>query len=151
MCGELPVDEYHLCSTLKIKAKSFLNYHWDTFCKEADIIKIAGLGLNLIRIPVGYWAFGLLPDDPYVQGEEKYLDLAIKWAKRYFLKAQICLHGLPGIPNGFNNSELRTDKPHWLNTFENMNVTYKVIDYLLNKYGNLTPVYNIQVVNEPMG
>ena len=151
MCGEIPVDEYHLCSTLQIKAKPILSYHWDTFYTEDDIAKIANMGLDLIRIPVGYWAFGLLPDDPYIQGQERYLDLALEWAKKHNLKVQIGLHGLPGSQNGFDNSGLRTDTPQWLSTVENLNLTYKVVDYVLNKYGNMSTVHSIQVVNEPMG
>ncbi|KAI5969421.1 hypothetical protein CANMA_001488 [Candida margitis] len=149
--GQLPVDEYNICTILQIKAKSFLNYHWDTFYTESDLVKIAGLGLNSIRIPVGYWSFGLLPDDPYIHGQEKYLDLAIEWAERYNMKVQIGLHGLPGSQNGFDNSGFRTDKPQWLENKENMNLAYKVVDYILNKYGNMPIIHSIQVVNEPMG
>lgn len=149
--GELPVDEYHLCSTLGIKAKTYLSYHWDTFYTEDDFVKIADLGLNLVRIPIGYWAFGLLPDDIYVQGQERYLDLAINWANKHNLSVQVGIHGLPGSQNGFDNSGFRTDSPQWLNTIENTNLTYKVVDYVLDKYGNMTGVHSIQVVNEPMG
>ncbi|KAI5958223.1 SLX9 [Candida theae] len=49
----------------------FLNYHWDTFYSEVDFAKNAGLGLSLVRVPVGYWAFGLLEDDSDVKIKKK--------------------------------------------------------------------------------
>ena len=58
------------------------------FYNETDFQQISQLKLNLIRIPIGYWAFEL-PNDPYIQGQEKYLDLAIEWATKYNLFIQI--------------------------------------------------------------
>jgi aryl-phospho-beta-D-glucosidase BglC (GH1 family) len=30
--------------------------HWNTFYTEKDFKEIAGWGINLVRIPIGYWA-----------------------------------------------------------------------------------------------
>ena len=32
-----------------------------------------------------------------------------------------------------------------------MNLTYRLVDYILNKYGNHTTIHSIQLVNEPLG
>ncbi|KAI5966170.1 uncharacterized protein KGF55_000479 [Candida pseudojiufengensis] len=150
--GILPIDEYNLCKILgKVKAKQYLTTHYETFYNENDIEKISKLGLNLIRIPIGYWAFGLLEKDPYIQGQEYYLDLAVKWSLQYNLKFQIVLHGLPGSQNCFDNSGQKCLKPNWFEYDENLTLTYKILDYIVDKYGNMTNIHSIEVVNEPMG
>ncbi|EMG50576.1 hypothetical protein G210_2149 [Candida maltosa Xu316] len=147
----MPIDEYTLSSTLgRNMTYEYLKPHWDNFYTELDFEEIANLSLNLVRIPIGYWAFGLLPDDPYVQGQEKYLDMAIGWAAKHNLKIQIGIHGMPGSQNGFDNSGKTTTAPTWLEDGLNMELTYRVVDYVLNKYGNHSTVHSIQLVNEPL-
>lgn len=150
--GEMPVDEYTYTKLLgKRDAEKALEEHWSSFYTEEDFQDIVDHGINLVRIPIGYWAFGLLADDPYVQGQEYYLDQAIEWADKYNLQVQIDIHGMPGSQNGFDNSGKRTD-PTWLNGGENMELTYDVMDYFFNKYGGEEYeeiVTSIEVVNEP--
>ncbi|CCE78540.1 Piso0_001166 [Millerozyma farinosa CBS 7064] len=151
--GEIPGDEYSFCKLLgKDECKRVLQQHWDSFYNKDDFEDIAKLGINLVRIPIGYWAFGLLDDDPYVQGQEEYLDKAIGWAQSFDLDVQIDLHGMPGSQNGFDNSGLRTNEPKWLEVEAYMNLTYKVLDYFVEKYCTnefKETVKGIQVVNEP--
>jgi glucan 1,3-beta-glucosidase len=76
-------------------AVEYLKPHWDTFFTEADFKRIAGWGVNLVRIPIGYWAFDADPY-PYATGQAYYLDKAVQWARTYNLKVLIDLHGAPG-------------------------------------------------------
>lgn len=150
----IPVDEYHYTKALGQKeATERLEAHWQTWITKADIKLIKKMGFNLIRIPVGYWAFETLPDDPYVSGpQEAYLDKAIEWASRYGLKVWVDLHGAAGSQNGFDNSGLRD---HYEFQHEkNLNVTRKVIHYLLDKYSRdeyVDTVVGVQLINEPLG
>ncbi|ODV60765.1 glycoside hydrolase family 5 protein [Ascoidea rubescens DSM 1968] len=153
--GSIPVDEYNYCLTLgKENATERLIAHWDTFYNESDFEDIENLGLNLVRIPLGYWAFKVLDDDPYVTGyQEAYLDKAIEWAEKYNLKVWIDLHGAPGGQNGFDNSGLR-DHIDWLSSEKNINLTLQVLDYIFSKYSGSKyseTVIGIEILNEPMG
>lgn len=108
--------------------------------------------LNHVRIPIGYWAFLSRPEDPYVQGQEEYLDKAIEWSRKAGLKVWIDLHGAPGSQNGFDNSGQR-DVYYW-QTGDNVQQTLQVIQYISQKYGS--PEYNdvvtsIEILNEPLG
>ena len=85
------VDEYTLCQ--QPNAESILQSHWASWATEGDFQKIAGAGLNLVRIPVGYWAFQKYGDDTYIQGAADYLDQAVGWAGNAGLKVWIDLHG----------------------------------------------------------
>lgn len=152
MYGSIPLDEYSLCLFLtQSTCRKYLEPHWQSFITEEDFREIATLNLNLVRIPIGYWAFDLLPDDPYTQGQEEYLDLAITWAQKHNLKIQIGLHGMPGSQNGFDNSGLTTANPQWLDVEENYMLSKTVINYIFDKYGKNPVIHSIQVVNEPMG
>lgn len=66
---------------------------------EQDMSKIASLGLNTVRIPIGYWACDIV-DEPYVQGQVVHLKNALRWAKTYDIDVMVDLHGLPGSQNG---------------------------------------------------
>lgn len=108
--------------------------------------------MNHVRIPIGYWAFKPLDNDPYVQGAEEYLDQALEWARGAGLKVWIDLHGAPGSQNGFDNSGLR-DHYGWQDG-NNVQHTLDVISYMAQKYGDSKyddVVTAIELINEPLG
>lgn len=149
-----PVDEYHYTQVLgKETALSRLTQHWDAWFTEQDFIDmVQSYSLNHVRIPIGYWAFKTLDNDPYVQGQEAYLDKAIGWARKAGLKVWVDLHGAPGSQNGFDNSGLR-DSVGWQQG-NNTAITLEVLAYMAKKYGS--PEYNdvvtaIELINEPLG
>ncbi|GMG30375.1 unnamed protein product [Ambrosiozyma monospora] len=149
-----PVDEYHYTKQLgKEEASEKLQEHWSTWITEDDFAKMAEYGLNFVRIPIGYWAFELLDDDPYVQGQVEYLDKAIGWAKNNSLKIWIDLHGVPGGQNGFDNSGIR-DQLNWQSSDVYLNLTAKVLNDIASKYSSSDyddVVIGIELVNEPNG
>lgn len=150
----IPVDEYHYTQALGQEvASSRLEAHWGSFYTEQDFSDIASLGFNLVRIPIGYWAFQTLDNDPYVRGsQEAYLDKAIEWSAKYGLKVWVDLHGAAGSQNGFDNSGLR-DSWAFLED-SNLKVTTNVINYMLEKYSQdqyLDTVVGVELINEPLG
>ncbi|KAG7195765.1 exo-1,3-beta-glucanase [Scheffersomyces spartinae] len=153
-CGHnVPVDEYHLTQQLGYDAAlSLLQAHWCTFYNENDFKQMASLGLNAVRIPIGYWAFKKLDSDPYVQGQEEYLDKAIEWSRNAGLKVWIDLHGAPGSQNGFDNSGLRDSLD--FQQPDNIQLTLEVLQYISEKYGAYDyedVIIGIELLNEPLG
>lgn len=149
-----PVDEYHFCKTYgKDKAKEVLENHWSTFYSENDFKLMSEYGLNFVRIPIGYWAFELLQNDPYVQGQVDYLNQALEWCKTYNLKAWIDLHGVPGSQNSFDNSGLR-DYLTWQSVDYYYQLSYSVLGSISSTYSSdyyKDVVIGIELVNEPLG
>lgn len=150
----IPVDEYHYCQQLGYdEAQKRLVEHWDSWYTEQDFADIASKGFNMVRIPIGYWAFQTLSDDPYVTGlQEHYLDKAISWARNNGLKVWVDLHGAAGSQNGFDNSGLR-DSINFLDD-NNLQLTTTVIKHILKKYSGddyLDTVIGIELINEPLG
>lgn len=156
----IPKDEFNFCKKLgKKEASRQLHEHWSDFYNALDFEDIKRYGFNMVRIPIGYWAFDTLEDDPYVKGAEEYLDRAIEWASDNDLKVWIDLHGAPGSQNGFDNSGLfRNNTPHWQDKEEYVNLTLLVLRQIYTKYGSseFSEQYNetiigIEVLNEPFG
>lgn len=88
------IDEYTFTEKLgQTAAKNQLEAHWKGWITQGDFNEIASLGLNHVRIPIGYWALGPLPGDPYVQGQLPILDNTIVWARNASLKVLLDLHG----------------------------------------------------------
>ena len=99
--GTDAVDQWTFDST--DGAESKLQQHWSTYFTEADVKKIASYGINVLRIPIGYWSYDNA-GTPYVKGADAYLEKAIGWARNAGLKVLVDCHGSPGSQNGFDNS-----------------------------------------------
>ncbi|EXJ87319.1 hypothetical protein A1O3_04278 [Capronia epimyces CBS 606.96] len=148
--GNSVVDEYTLCQQAS-NAEEILRSHWDSWVSIGDFQKIASNGFNLVRIPIGYWAFQKYEQDPYIQGAEDYLDAAISWARQTGLKVWIDLHGAPLSQNGYDNSGQRTSTPGWT-TRDSIDATLGVISQISQKYGTsdyADVVAGIELLNEP--
>jgi glucan 1,3-beta-glucosidase len=103
--------EWSYCQYFKNNetALNKLRNHWDTFVTEDDMRAIAASGITHLRVPIGYWALLSQEElesrnEPFLTGQMPYLERAVKWMKKYNLKAIIDLHGAPGGQNGFDNS-----------------------------------------------
>jgi len=150
------IDEYTFAHYLGYEmAKQLLTQHWDTWYTRDDFARIKQLGLNTVRLPVGYWAFG---DYPPMVANVAYVDAAAKWCDELGLGMLIDLHGAPGSQNGFDNSG-RTcgDKcivdcppaPSWMYNDTNVDLTLKVLQKFAQRYKTARAVIGIEVLNEP--
>ncbi|KAF2758595.1 glycoside hydrolase [Pseudovirgaria hyperparasitica] len=147
------VDEYTLNQKLGTQRAhdEVLKPHWDSWVTFEDFKRIKDYGFNVVRIPIGYWAYATY-GSPYAQGAAPYLDNAIDWARATGLKVFIDLHGAPGSQNGFDNSGQKTSNPLWL-TGDTTQQTLEVIQIIADKYAQ--PMYQdvvvgIQLLNEPL-
>ncbi|KFY35050.1 hypothetical protein V494_06250 [Pseudogymnoascus sp. VKM F-4513 (FW-928)] len=110
------VDEWTLCEHLgRTPAKQTLEKHYSTFVTEQTFAEIKDAGLDHVRIPFSYWALQIYGDEPYVDGVAwRYLLRGIEWARKYGLRINLDVHGMPGSQNGWNHSG-RLGDIGWLN------------------------------------
>lgn len=144
------VDEYTLGQKLGASADSILTQHWNTWCTWQDFKKIADSGFNVVRIPIGYWAYETF-GAPYRQGAAVYMDAAIDWARSVGLKIIVDLHGAPGSQNGFDNSGQRMSTPQWTQG-DTVQQTLQVLYTIQKKYAQSQyqdVIIGIEVLNEP--
>ncbi|GAB7353179.1 hypothetical protein MBLNU459_g3707t1 [Dothideomycetes sp. NU459] len=146
------VDEYTLGEKLGYQAaKSVLTTHWNNWVQLSDFQKIAGAGFNVVRIPIGYWAYNNT-NSPFVDGAAPYMDQAITWARQVGIKVIIDLHAAPGSQNGFDNSGQRMDYPQWQEG-DTVETTLAVLQTIQNQYGASSyddVVAGIELLNEPL-
>ncbi len=90
--------------------------HFRTFITEPDIARIAGWGLDHVRIPVDYPVIEE-PDSPGTVREAgyEYIDAALGWCKQHGLAAVLDIHEAPGFT--FRN-DLEAETGHLNRLFE---------------------------------
>ncbi|BGP17746.1 hypothetical protein JCM10213v2_005788 [Rhodosporidiobolus nylandii] len=72
--------------------------HWSSFYNETDFTEMARLGLNTVRIPLGYWTVdSLIQEGEYLpRNQMGYLKQVLGWAKSAGIYVILDLHGAPG-------------------------------------------------------
>jgi glucan 1,3-beta-glucosidase len=145
-------DEYTLTQHLGAQKayNDVLKPHWDSWVSWQDFKRIKDAGFNLVRLPVGFWAYDTF-GAPYSKGAAPYVDAAIDWARSVGLKMIIDLHGAPGSQNGFDNSGHLTT-PAWLQG-DTSSQTVDVLATIAEKYAQKSyqdVVVGIQLLNEPL-
>lgn len=92
-------DEWECTQAIgQTDADAAFKEHWDTWITESDIKEISGLGLNTVRIPIGFWMLEDIvhEDEYYPRGGVDYLDRLVGWCKDYGLYVIMDLHAGPG-------------------------------------------------------
>jgi len=144
------VDEYTLCQTLgSSEAKKRLEQHWSTWFTADDFAEMKKVGLNFVRIPIGYWSVSPIEGDPYVQGAYDYLGKALGWANDNGLKVLIDVHGQPLSQNGFDNSG-RKGSIGWTQG-DSIKQSHTALNKIRDDHASNPAVAGIELVNEPLG
>lgn len=148
------VDEYSLCLDLGSEGcRRFLEPHWESFITWQDFVDMKEkYQLNFVRIPIGYWAYNLLPGDSFAQGQDEYLRRALNWAEQLDMKVWIDLHGLPGSQNGFDNSG-RVGEIRFFESEQNQALAADIIGTISSRYlpRFADTIIGIELANEPFG
>ncbi|RHY74103.1 hypothetical protein DYB30_011295, partial [Aphanomyces astaci] len=116
------------------KADGRFKIHRDTFITAADIAEIAAFGMNVVRVPVGWW---IMPDSTVRPIALIYLDTLIKdWAVRYNVAVMVDIHAAPGSQNGRDHSAAPT---------------LNVAEFLAARYKGDEAFLGLSLLNEPEG
>ncbi|GLB35433.1 putative cellulase (glycosyl hydrolase family 5) [Lyophyllum shimeji] len=138
-------------------ARSLLERHWDTWITKSDFQYLASIGINTVRLPIGYWSLGpyYCKDTPFAPFADVYQNCwprivrAINMAAEAGIGVLVDLHGAVGSQNGQPHSGISDGAA---NMFENPKYMDKTIDVLMFLMEHLAPVTNvvgIQLLNEP--
>lgn len=137
----------------KSQARSILQKHLNTFVTEDDFRQIASLGLNHVRIPIGYWAFEVGSGEPFTKlNQWDLLKQAALWASKYNLKVLVDLHAVPGSANGYDHGGKKGQNT-WASKASYVDRTVNILrtmsqEFSKSKYAN--SVSAIELVNEPV-
>ncbi|PRP89101.1 hypothetical protein PROFUN_01821 [Planoprotostelium fungivorum] len=101
---------YLLTQCLGSKASYTFKRHWESFLTEVDFEKISRMGLNTVKIPVGWWMIydtiggaqigcPNVAGNKYVTGSLDYLDRAFNWSQKWGLGVFLSVYAAPGAQN----------------------------------------------------
>lgn len=147
-----------LCGLVKFGglelAEERMKKHLDTWLTTEDFNRMVEIGVQSVRIPIGYWNLmetskhdihsansqfswktQFVPQDVHMS--LRYLDWAVDQADQRGLTVLLDLHGAPGSQNGYDHSGCgydSTDGEGW-NTPLNRNLTLTAIEVLASRYG----------------
>jgi aryl-phospho-beta-D-glucosidase BglC (GH1 family) len=149
-------DEFQCVQALgQTAADAAFQRHWGSWVTQDDINQIKGLGLNTVRIPLGYWIHESLvqPGEFFPRGGFAYLEKVCDMASAAGLYIILVLHAAPGgqspnqqftgkavNPVGFFNSGNYERAYQWLEWITNVRHTHPTF----------RNVGAIEIVNEPV-
>ncbi|KAI5866045.1 glycoside hydrolase family 5 protein [Durotheca rogersii] len=149
-------DEWQCVEALgQDAADAAFRRHWDTWTTQDDIWQIKSLGLNTVRIPVGFWIYERLvkADEHFPRGGLAYLDRLVGWCRDAGLYVIMDLHAGPGgqtTRQQFTGHSV--DYPGFY-TQENYERTYQFLEWMAERIhtnDNYRTVGTLQVMNEPV-
>ncbi|KAJ7740724.1 glycoside hydrolase superfamily [Mycena maculata] len=139
-------------------ARKGLEEHWSTFISESDFDYLSGIGINTVRLPIGYWSLGPeycegTPFSPYADvysNSWAYVVRAINLAAKYGIGVIVDLHGAVGSQNGQPHSGISDRHVGLFDSPANVKKTLAVLVSLVQKLCLVTNIVGIQILNEPV-
>ncbi|OQR81974.1 hypothetical protein THRCLA_11246 [Thraustotheca clavata] len=141
------------------RGDALMQGHWSKFITEDDFIQIKQKGIDMVRIPIGYW---IMDDDNSFRstncnnsnvmapGSLEYLDKAFRWARRSQLKVLVGIHAAMGSQNGDQHSAPPVSgKIQWFDKQEYVDNTLDVVEFIVRRYQNHPAFLGIGLLNEP--
>jgi len=132
-------------------AAEVLRRHRETHTTKQDFEQIKAVGMNAVRLPIGYWILqGPGKGEPYIGPALEYVDHAVKWAEDCGLQIVLDLHGCPGGESGEAPCG-RRQRPdgtwHWRQW--RVGQSLRAVKALAERYSARKCVTGIAVCNEP--
>ncbi|TIB67796.1 hypothetical protein E3Q23_02792 [Wallemia mellicola] len=124
---------------------------------EDDFRWLSEIGINTVRIPIGYWGVGnqfLWGTDfdglgEVYGGQWSRIRRAIHWASLYNIGVLLDLHGAPGSANGQHISGTSDTRVGLFADEFNLQRTEDVLVYLTEQLAYVNNMVGIQLINEP--
>ncbi|TFK91226.1 glycoside hydrolase family 5 protein [Polyporus arcularius HHB13444] len=138
-------------------ARTVLERHWDTFITASDFQYLASIGINTVRLPIGYWSLGpdfcqgtaFEPVAEVYQNSWSRVVRAINMAAESGIGVLVDLHGAPGSQNGQPHSGISDGQVNLFGNDWYENKTMAVLSFLAQELVNVTNIVGIQILNEP--
>lgn len=139
-------------------ARAVLERHWDTFINQSDFEYLASIGINTVRLPIGFWNLGpaFCQDTAFAAVADVYENCwprivrAINWAAEAGIGVLVDMHGAVGSQNGQSHSGISDGATNLFNNDDNKNKTIADLTYLMRQLANVTNVVGIELLNEPI-
>ncbi|KAL0564292.1 hypothetical protein V5O48_017760 [Marasmius crinis-equi] len=150
-----------LCSLTLVNAKPDKIYgvnlgSWDSWFNQPDVDQLASLGINTVRIPLGYWLVEPLVDrrtEFYPRGGLSHLRRGLSQLKRAGIEVILDHHALPGVqtPNQMFAGRCTSDVQFYTDKNYQRALTWTAVMTTLSHIDSeFSTVFAIEAVNEPI-
>ncbi|KAJ3726080.1 glycoside hydrolase superfamily [Lentinula raphanica] len=137
--------------------QAILEEHWDTFITQQDFNYLASIGINTVRLPIGYWSLGpnFLQGTPFANVSSVYENAwahvvrAINMADISGIAVLVDLHGVPGSQNGQPHSGISDGKTNLFTNSTYQEKALQVVQYLASELCFVSNVAGLEILNEP--
>lgn len=124
--------------------------HYETFMSEDDFRRMAQIGLNAVRLPVPWYAFGSQESDASYISVVDYIDRAIEWAAKYDIRVLLDLATVPGGQGDSNDSPTTPEAvAEWHSSTNGRHVALDVLERLADRYGEAESLLGIELLDTP--
>ncbi|QWT17456.1 cellulase family glycosylhydrolase [Collinsella sp. zg1085] len=128
-----------------------LRQHLESFITEADFRRMALIGLNAVRIPVPWYAFGVQSEGKTYIPLIDYIDRAFEWANQYEIAVILTLATVPG---GQGDAHEPTTAPNyiaeWHASHNGRYAALEVLEKLAIRYGEDDALAGIELLDAPV-
>jgi glucan 1,3-beta-glucosidase len=133
------------------RARGILENHWSTFISKSDFSYLSSIGINTVRLPIGYWTLGPdfcqgTPFSPYAdvyRNSWSFVVHAINMAAEFGIGVLVDLHGAPGSQNGQPHSGISDRHVGLFEALANVEKTVAVLKFLTQSLCNVTNVVGL--------
>lgn len=124
--------------------------HYETFVSEDDFRRMAQIGLNAVRLPVPWYAFGSQESDASYISVVDYIDRAIEWAAKCDIRVLLDLATVPGGQGDSNDSPTTPEAvAEWHSSTNGRHVALDVLERLADRYGEAESLLGIELLDTP--
>lgn len=125
--------------------------HYETFMSEDDFKRMSAMGLNAVRIPVPWYAFGSQNDHESYISCIDYIDRAVEWAKKHGMRVLLDLATVPGGQGDSNSSPTTPDiSADWHSSASGRKVALETLSKLAERYGEAPSLLGLELLDSPI-
>ncbi|KAI9509112.1 family 5 hypothetical beta glucosidase from glycoside dehydrogenase [Russula earlei] len=155
-CSTCIGSEFALAAAFPNDVDQRFATHWSTWFTQNDVNQLQSLGINTVRIPLGYWIVEPLvhrSTEHYPRGGIKFLTSGLDMLRKAGIRAILDHHALPGVQvagqaftgHCTNNVQFYTSSNY------NRALTWTaVMTFLTQLHPNYQSVFSIEAANEPI-
>lgn len=128
-----------------------IRQHYETFITEDDFRRIAAIGMNAVRLPVPWYAFGSQGESEVYIPLVDYIDRAFEWVEKYQMGV---LLDLATVPGGQGDSNATPSTPEstaaWHSSTNGRHIALNVLERLAMRYGQREGLLGLELLDSPV-
>ena len=128
-----------------------IRQHYETFISEDDFRRMAAVGLNAVRLPVPWYAFGSQGDAEVHIPVVDYIDRAFEWSEKYHMMVLLDLATVPGGQGDSNDPAAALHAAaDWHSSTNGRHIALSTLERLAARYGSSDVILGIELLDSPI-